>query len=108
MTCSNKLLACFLAGVASLSYFSRFAAAQTFPKSVSKPATSRPFPGTNTAVGAPASVPVSLEDRRKALNGLFSEIWEDGLRHDPEFASTIGDKRYDAQLTDRSVSAYND
>ncbi len=35
---------------------------------------------------APAA-PASLEDRRKALNGLFHEYWEDRLKHDPEFAS---------------------
>jgi len=108
MTCSKKIQACLLAGFAGLSCVSRSAAAQTFPKSVSKPATSRPFPGTDIPVAAPAAVPVSLEDRRKALNGLFTEIWEDQLRHDPGFASSIGDKRYNDQLADYSVTAYND
>jgi uncharacterized protein (DUF885 family) len=57
---------------------------------------------------APASVPVSLEDRRKALNDLFHEYWEDRLNHDPEFASSIGDNRYNDQISDYSVRAVND
>jgi uncharacterized protein (DUF885 family) len=56
-----------------------------------------------TAVTAPTSV----EDRRKALNNLFHDYWEGRLEHFPEFASTIGDKRYNDQLTDRSVKAIN-
>jgi uncharacterized protein (DUF885 family) len=49
----------------------------------------------------------TLETRRKALNDLFAQIWEDRLSHSPEFASTIGDKRFNDQLTDYSVDAYN-
>jgi len=51
--------------------------------------------------------PSSLEDRRKALNRLFADYWEDNLRHTPEFASSIGDKRYNDQISDFSVQAYN-
>ena len=53
-------------------------------------------------------VPASLEDRRKALNDVFHDYWEDRLKHDPEFASTIGDLRYNDQLSDYSVRAIND
>jgi uncharacterized protein (DUF885 family) len=52
--------------------------------------------------------PTSLEDRRAALNRIFAEYWEDYLRHAPEFASTIGDKRYNDQISDYSVRAYNE
>ncbi|MGB0066099.1 MAG: DUF885 domain-containing protein [Terracidiphilus sp.] len=52
--------------------------------------------------------PASVEDRRKALNDLFHEYWEDRLKHDPEFASEIGDKRYNDQTSDYSVQAVND
>ncbi len=45
--------------------------------------------------------------RRKALDDLFAQIWEDRLSHSPEFASTIGDQRFNDQLTDYSVEAYN-
>jgi uncharacterized protein (DUF885 family) len=49
----------------------------------------------------------SLEDRRKALDTVFHDYWEDVLKRDPEFASSIGDKRYNDQLSDRSVRAVN-
>jgi uncharacterized protein (DUF885 family) len=48
-----------------------------------------------------------LETRRKALNDLFTQIWEDRLSHSPEFASTLGDDRFNDQLTDYSIDAYN-
>ena len=77
---------------------------QTFPKSVQRSAAAQSsYPGT---VNAPA-VPQTLADRRAALNALFADIWQDRLAHDPEFASSIGDKRYNADLTDDSVAAYN-
>jgi uncharacterized protein (DUF885 family) len=60
-------------------------------------------PATQTA---PA--PVTLEDRRKALNDLFHEYWEDYLKHNPEFASSIGDTRWNDEITDYSVQAVND
>ncbi|WP_433971991.1 DUF885 domain-containing protein [Tunturiibacter lichenicola] len=49
----------------------------------------------------------SVEARSKALSALLAEIWEDRLRLSPEFASSIGDKRYNDQLTDYSVKAVN-
>ncbi len=55
-----------------------------------------------------ANAPQSLEDRRKALGRVFADYWEDNLRHSPEFASSIGDKRYNDELTDYSVKAYNE
>lgn len=76
------------------------ACAQTFPKSVEKSVTEHSQ--------RPDSAPQSLEDRRKALTALFAEIWQDRLEHDPEFASTIGDKRYNDRLDDYSLVAYND
>lgn len=50
----------------------------------------------------------SAADRSKALSALFAEMWEDRLQHSPEFASSIGDKRWNDQLSDYSVTAYND
>lgn len=49
----------------------------------------------------------SVAARSKALSALFAEIWEDRLKHNPEYASTLGDKRYNDQLTDYSVEAVN-
>ena len=42
------------------------------------------------------------------LTALFKEIWEDRLKHSPEFASSLGDRRYNDQLSDLSPRAVND
>ncbi len=60
------------------------------------------------AASASPAAQGSLDDRRKALNDLFHDYWEDQLKHDPEFASTIGDLRYNDQIKDYSVAAIND
>lgn len=78
------------------------ASAQTFPKSVQKEAGSR-----SSYPKAPTAAPQSLADRRVALQAVLSDMWQDQLAHHPEFASAIGDKRYDDELTDYSVAAYN-
>jgi uncharacterized protein (DUF885 family) len=49
-----------------------------------------------------------LRDRVRTLNAIFADYWEDRLKHNPEFASSLGDKRFNDQLTDYSVQAYND
>jgi uncharacterized protein (DUF885 family) len=56
----------------------------------------------------PPATPVSIEANRKALNALFEDYWQDRLKHNPEFASTLGDKRYNDQISDYSVKAFND
>lgn len=61
----------------------------------------------SSASGVP-STPASLEDRRKALNDVFHDYWEDQLKTSPEFASIIGDLRYNDQTSDYSVAAFND
>ena len=81
--------------------------AQTFPKSVQKEATEHAQQQKLEAGAAPLPPDAPLADRRKALNVLFDEMWQDRLSHEPEFASSIGDKRYNDQLTDYSVDAYN-
>jgi len=53
------------------------------------------------------SAPQSLDDRRKALNDLFHDYWEDQLKTNPEMASELGDKRYNDRISDYSVEAYN-
>ncbi len=59
-----------------------------------------PVPGVATA-------PASVAERSKALSKLLAEIWEDNLKHSPEYASYLGDKRYNDQLTDYSVQEVN-
>ncbi len=57
-----------------------------------------------TAVLAQGSTD-DLEKRRKQLNDLLAEQWEYNLRTSPEFASIIGDKRYNDKLSDLSYEA---
>src|SRR5271169_6270216 len=52
---------------------------------------------------AAAPPAADLEARRKALNDLLAEQWEYSLKTSPEFASILGDKRYNDQLSDVSL-----
>ncbi|HZY73017.1 MAG TPA: DUF885 domain-containing protein [Edaphobacter sp.] len=61
-----------------------------------------PVPLPSAAAG---NEPVAT--RVKELNALFDEIWQDKLKHSPEYASYLGDKRYNDQLTDYSAQAVN-
>ena len=63
-------------------------------------------PGTATGK-AQAAAQSDLAARRKALDGLFDKIWQENLSDNPEFASTIGDNRYNDRLSDYSVATYN-
>ena len=76
----------------------RFIALPSRPLSCSCVPSARP----QTAALAP------VEDRRKALNAVFHDSWEDNLEHSPEFASIIGDKRWNDKISDRSVKAFNE
>jgi uncharacterized protein (DUF885 family) len=58
-------------------------------------------------IGGPAPADASVAARSKALSTLFADIWQDRLKHSPEFASEIGDKRYNDQLTDYSAREVN-
>src|SRR3954469_1316120 len=44
----------------------------------------------------------NLEARRKQLNDLLAEQWEYTLQTSPEFATIIGDKRFNDKLSDFS------
>lgn len=57
------------------------------------------------AQAAPAAA--SVEERSKALNDLFKEYWDANLAHSPEFASMIGDMRFNDKISDYSVQAAN-
>jgi len=52
------------------------------------------------AVAAPTAK--DLESRRQALNRLLAEQWEYNLSTSPEFASILGDKRWNDKLSDFS------
>jgi uncharacterized protein (DUF885 family) len=57
--------------------------------------------------GPTAPTAASVAARSKALSALLADIWQDHLKHSPEFASSIGDKRYNDQLTDYSAKEVN-
>jgi len=49
-----------------------------------------------------------LAARRAALDNLIKETWERNMRTAPEFASQIGDKRYNDKLADFSQAAIDE
>ena len=55
------------------------------------------------AGAAPAAS--DLAARREALNKLLAEHWESALASNPEFASYLGDKRWNDRLSDASQAA---
>ena len=63
---------------------------------------SLPSARAQTAAGA------TVEERRKALNALFQQYWEENLERSPEFASIIGDKRYNDRISDYSIKSANE
>jgi uncharacterized protein (DUF885 family) len=52
-----------------------------------------------------APAPSDLQARRDALSKLLAEQWEYNLSTSPEFASILGDKRWNDQISDFSQSA---
>ena len=57
---------------------------------------------------ASSAATASPDDRTKALHAIFHDYWEQTLKRQPEFASSLGDKRYNDQVSDYSVKAIND
>ena len=65
--------------------------------------------GVSLCLLAPAGAQVaSVAARTATLNTIFADYWQDQMKHQPEFASTLGDKRYNDQLSDYSAKAVND
>src|SRR5437764_10592416 len=58
-----------------------------------------------SAVSADELSAASLDKRRKALSDLLHEHWEYTLKTNPEFASILGDRRYNEQSSDVSEAA---
>ena len=67
-----------------------------------------PFVPLHAQTPAASAAVASVEERRKALNALFDEYWQESLKRSPEFASSIGDLRYNYKLSDYSVRAANE
>ena len=57
---------------------------------------------------ASSAATASPDDRTKALHAIFHDYWEQTLKRQPEFASSLGNKRYNDQVSDYSVKAIND
>jgi len=56
----------------------------------------------------PAAAPAQdVASRSRDLTRLFDDVWQDKLKHQPEYATYLGDKRYDDQLADLSPRAIN-
>jgi len=60
------------------------------------------------AAQGPSAAPTPVAQRSRDLNKLFDDYWQDQLKREPEFATSIGDKRYDSELKDQSPAAIND
>lgn len=52
-----------------------------------------------------SSVPPSVDERRHQLSALLSEHWEYTMRTNPEYASILGDKRFNDKSSDASEKA---
>lgn len=59
-----------------------------------------PVQSSSAQSSAPASA--SVENRRQQLLSLFKEEWQYGLRTNPEWATQLGDSRYNDRLSDNS------
>jgi len=68
------------------------------------PAPRDPTPAAPEAA-KPAAPVASLEDRRHQLTALLDEQWQYNLQTSPEFASILGDRRYNDRWTDTSLEA---
>ena len=62
----------------------------------------RPMNAEPTEQGEPSSA----DGRQQQLRSLFDEDWDYELRAEPEFATALGDKRYNDRLSDRSPGFY--
>jgi len=65
----------------------------------------------NLAAQAPQPTPAQQAQpnaNARQLATLLNDIWQDKLKHSPEYATTLGDKRYDSELSDLSPRAIND
>jgi uncharacterized protein (DUF885 family) len=60
------------------------------------------------SAGSAQNLNQDIATRSRELNSLFNDIWQDKLRHQPEYATYLGDKRYDSELSDFSPRAVND
>jgi uncharacterized protein (DUF885 family) len=81
------------------------------PATAAGPAPPAPA-ATPPIADAPAHTPdplaASLDARRQQLRDVISEQWEYTMRTNPEYASILGDKRFNDRWGDRSEQAVHD
>jgi uncharacterized protein (DUF885 family) len=65
-----------------------------------------PVPGTAAATPKPAKLqpPSELQVRHDALRAVADDFWEFFLRENPEYATVLGEYRYNDRLTDYSLA----
>jgi uncharacterized protein (DUF885 family) len=64
--------------------------------------------GSVTVSSLPMHAQNSVPERTATLNAIFTEYWEDYLRHSPETATFLGDKRYNDRWSDYSATGFAD
>jgi len=64
--------------------------------------------GTLVGPARPQNASATLDSRRAELTRLLHDEWEYTLRHSPEFATHVGDNRYNDRLSDLSDKAIAD
>ncbi len=62
------------------------------------------FPMTPDSPAQTATPPADLAARRQQLNQLLDEQWQYTLRESPEFATILGDLRYNDKISDYSLA----
>lgn len=54
-----------------------------------------------------ASADVTVNDAEKSkLHGIFDKHWEREMKENPEWASSLGDRRFNTEWADRSIAGY--
>jgi uncharacterized protein (DUF885 family) len=64
--------------------------------------------GMSVRLASAQNAGTTLDSRRAELKHLLNDEWEYSLRHSPEFATHIGDNRYNDRLSDLSDKAIAD
>lgn len=75
------------------------------PPTPSAASASTPPAQQTPSVATPVANPADIAARRAALNALLDERWQYVLRTQPEFASILGDDRYNDRWSDVSPQA---
>jgi len=78
------------------------------PVAPSAPAPASAAPTADTPAAAPDPLSATLDARRQQLRDLIAEHWEYTMRTNPEYASVLGDKRYNDRWSDNSEKAIHD